>query len=106
MNRTVNPLNPLVVTNTATDADVPAQTLTYTLTSTVAGTNPPAISAAGVITWTPDLLQAGTSGVFTTIVTDNGVPALSATNSFSVMCKEYGAGHQRGGVPTRTGVFC
>ncbi len=83
--RTINPLTTLVVTNTATDADVPAQTLTYSLTSTVAGANQPVISPAGVITWTPDLSQAGTSSVFTTIVTDDGTPAMSATNSFTVM---------------------
>jgi subtilisin-like proprotein convertase family protein len=84
--QTVNPLNPLVVTNTATDADLPPQTLTYTLTSTVTGTNVPTINTnTGVITWTPDLSQAGTSNLITTIVTDNGVPPLSATNSFSVI---------------------
>ena len=83
--QSINPLNPLVVTNAATDADVPAQALTYTLTSTVTGANVPAISANGIITWTPDVSQAGTSNLFTTIVTDNGVPPLSATNSFSVI---------------------
>jgi hypothetical protein len=85
MNRVADPLNPLTVTNTAMDADAPAQTLTYSLTSTVAGTNPPVINSSGIITWTPDLSQAGTSNVFTTIVTDNGVPAMSATNSFAVI---------------------
>jgi hypothetical protein len=84
-NRVANPLNPLVVTNTATDADVPAQTLTYTLTSTVTGTNQPVISASGVITWTPDLSQAETSNVFTTVVTDSGAPSLSTSNSFAVV---------------------
>ena len=82
----INPLNPLVVTNTATDADLPPQTLTYALSSTVTGTNVPTINTStGVITWTPDVLQAGTSNVITTVVTDNGVPPLSATNSFSVI---------------------
>ena len=60
---------------------LPAQTLTYQLTSTVAGTNQPVINTNGIITWTPDVSQAGTSNVFTTIVTDNGTPSLSATNS-------------------------
>ena len=84
--QTVNPLNPLIVTNTATDADLPPQTLTYTLTSTVTGANVPVIDAVtGIITWTPDVSQAGTSNVITTVVTDNGVPPLSATNSFSVI---------------------
>jgi hypothetical protein len=38
-----------------------------------------------VITWTPDVGQAGTSNVFTTVVTASGVPALSATNAFAVV---------------------
>ncbi|HAO79836.1 MAG TPA: hypothetical protein DCQ92_12850, partial [Verrucomicrobia subdivision 3 bacterium] len=84
--RVLNPLNPLVVTNMATDAAVPAPTLTYTLTSTVTGTNVPVINTnTGVITWTPDVLQAGTSNVLTTIVTASGVPSLSATNVFAVI---------------------
>jgi hypothetical protein len=84
--RTLNPLNPLIVTNTATDADVPAQALTYTLTSTVAGTNVPTINTnTGVISWTPTLAQSGTSNTIRTIVTDNGTPNLSATNVFAVV---------------------
>jgi len=83
--RIINPLNPLIVTNTATDADLPAQTLTYTLSSTVVGPNLPAISTNGIITWTPGVAQAGTSNLITTIVTDNGTPNLSATNSFAVI---------------------
>jgi hypothetical protein len=84
--RVINPLNPLVVTNTATDSDVPAQTLTYSISSTVAGTNMPTINTnTGVINWTPMAAQTGTSNTITTIVTDNGVPPLSATNSFSVI---------------------
>jgi subtilisin-like proprotein convertase family protein len=85
MDQTINPLNPLVVTNTATDSDTPAQTLTYSLTSTVTGTNVPVISAVGIITWTPDVSQAGTSNVITTIATDNGTPSMSAMNSFAVI---------------------
>jgi hypothetical protein len=85
-NQVINPLNALVVTNAATDAAVPAPVLTYTLTSTVGGTNVPMINATnGIITWTPELGQSGTSNVLTTIVTASGVPALSATNAFAVV---------------------
>ena len=49
-------------------------------------TNLPTITTnTGVIGWTPSLAQAGTSNVLTTVVTDNGVPPLSATNSFVVI---------------------
>ena len=84
-NQIINPLNPLIVTNTATDAQSPPQILTYTLTSTATGANQPIINNTGIITWTPDVSQAGTSNVITTIVSDNGSPSLSATNSFVVI---------------------
>ena len=43
------------------------------------------MNASGIITWTPALAQAGTTNSFLTIVTDNGTPNLSATNSFTVI---------------------
>jgi hypothetical protein len=79
-NRTVNPLTLLVVTNTATDSDTNAA-LNYTLASAPAGA---AISTNGIITWTPALAQADSTNIFTTVVTDNGVPPAHATNSFTV----------------------
>jgi hypothetical protein len=81
-NRTTIGLATLVVTNTASDNDVPATVLTYTLT--VAPTNA-VIDANGVITWTPVVAQVPSTNLFTTVVTDNGTPALSATNSFTVI---------------------
>ncbi|MFO1477564.1 MAG: hypothetical protein U1F98_13050 [Verrucomicrobiota bacterium] len=53
---------------------------------------PALIDASGVITWTPTSRPAG-PGVYTitTIVTDDGVPALSATNSFQVTVNEVNA---------------
>jgi hypothetical protein len=72
----------LSVTNTATDSDLPANTLVYSLANAPAGA---AIDATGVITWTPAIGQVNTTNVFETIVTDNGAPPLSATNSFSVV---------------------
>ena len=79
--RTIAALATLVVTNTATDADLPPNTLTYQLV------NPPAgalIDSQGVITWTPGVGQAPSTNLFVTIVTDDGWPRLSATNSFVV----------------------
>jgi hypothetical protein len=69
------------VTNAATDTDIPANTLTYSLLNPPTGA---AIDAAGVIIWTPNPSQGFTTNIFTTIVSDNGVPQLSATNSFTV----------------------
>jgi len=78
-------LTALSVTNTATDSDVPANTLTYSLLGAPAGA---VISTNGVITWTPTEAQGPGSYTFTTRVTDNGTPPSSATNSFTVTVTE------------------
>ncbi len=80
--RTINFATAMTVINTATDSDLPANGLTYALVSPPAGAG---IDLAGVITWTPSAAQAPSTNIFTTIVTDDGVPALSATNSFVVI---------------------
>src|SRR5205085_1740224 len=83
--RTNAELTLLTVTNTASDTDLPANVLSYNLL------NPPAgaiIDTNGVITWTPSEVQGPGVYALTTVVTDNGVPALSATNSFTVTVTE------------------
>jgi hypothetical protein len=80
--RTILELTPMLVTNAATDPDVPANALSYALL------NPPdgaVISASGVISWTPTHSQAPSTNLVTTVVTDNGVPPLSSTNTFAVL---------------------
>lgn len=67
----------LAVTNSATDADTPANDLSYQLAGAPAGA---AISPGGVITWTPG---AGDVGVHW-LVTVVGDGAATATNRFSV----------------------
>ena len=69
----------LAFTATATDSDVPAQALTFTLDPT-----PPAgatISPAGFFQWTPS--ATGTNAI-TVRVTDGGVPAQSAAETITV----------------------
>jgi len=98
--RTVNELATLTVANTATDADVPANTLTYQL---LTGPTNATISASGIITWTPTEAQGPSSGVvFTTKVTDNGTPALSATNSFTVTVNEVNSAPTLPGIVSQT----
>jgi len=82
--RTINELTTLTVTNTANDADLPADSLTYSLTAPLGA----AISSNGIITWTPTELQGPSTNTFVTIVTDNGVPARSTTNNFNVRVLE------------------
>ena len=57
-----------------------APPLTYRLTAAPPGAS---IDAAGVIAWTPP--QGPGTNVFTTVVSDNASPPLSATNSFVVI---------------------
>ena len=84
-NLVVPELVAVVVTNTATDADIPANNLFYALSDPPAGA---AIDTNGVITWTPSEAQGPGSYEVTTVVTDDGLPPLSATNSFAVVVTE------------------
>jgi hypothetical protein len=82
----VNELTQLTVTNTATDADIPSQSLVYSL---VVGTNGMVVNpATGILTWTPQQTNSPSTNIFSVAVTDNGNPALSATNSYTVIVKE------------------
>ena len=80
-NRTINVGANLLITNNATDADA-GQTLTYSLP--VAPTNATIGAANGVLSWRPLATQADTANPFSVVVTDNGSPSLSATQSFIV----------------------
>ena len=84
--QTINELTPLTVNNAATDADLPTQTLTYSLISPPSGATIGATT--GLISWTPSQTQSPSTNVLTTKVSDNGSPALSATNSFTVVVRE------------------
>ena len=83
--RTIGELTALTVTNTATDAESPPEVLSYSLQ---AGPSNAVISTTGVITWTPTEAQGPGAYAITTVVSDNGSPPLSATNSFSVTVNE------------------
>lgn len=74
--------NTISITNTASDPDVPANVLTYQLVGAPSGMT---ITTNGIISWTPALAQSPSSNLITTIVTDNGIPALSDTNFITVV---------------------
>src|SRR6266852_4574374 len=84
--QTINELTTLIVTNTATDADIPANTLTFSLVASPSGMT--LDSATGVLTWTPTEAQGPSTNVITVRVTDNGTPPLSDTKSFTVIVNE------------------
>jgi subtilisin-like proprotein convertase family protein len=85
-NLVVTVSNAVTVTNTATDSNTNA-VLTYILTNSPAGAS---ISSNGIITWT-NAAPAGSSSRFTTIVTDNGLPSLTASNTFTVFVAPFPA---------------
>jgi len=73
----------LVISNSATDPDLPPNILTYSLD---AGAPPTATMepATGVLTWETMEADAGSTNAITVRVTDNGVPALDDAKSFAV----------------------
>lgn len=85
LDRVIPELTTLTVPNAATDADLPANELSYRLAVAPAGA---VIGTDGVISWTPNEGQGPSTNTFVTIVQDNGSPVLSATNSFVVVVQE------------------
>ncbi len=81
----------LSITNTASDSDFPAQTLTFSL-GPGAPTGVALNSSNGVFSWTPADFQGGTTNSIQIIVTDNGTPPLGATQSFSITVVANGPG--------------
>jgi len=72
----------VIVTNTASDADVPSQTLAFRLLAAPAGA---AISTnTGRFTWRPLMAQAPSTQTVAVVVNDSGVPIMSATQGFTI----------------------
>jgi GH43 family beta-xylosidase len=72
----------LNVANPATDPDVPAQTLTWSLLTPPAGAVINATS--GVFSWRPVIAQSPSTNLIAVKVLDNGTLAMSATQNFTV----------------------
>ena len=72
----------LSVTCAAKDSDLPAQTLTYSM---LVGPSGAAVNpSSGDFTWRPLVAQADSSNSVSVVVSDNGTPNLTATNTFTV----------------------
>jgi len=81
-NRTLHALTTLIVTNSATDQDLPAQMLTFGLAP--GGPSGVTIGAAtGILSWTPTESQIGSNNI-TVRVIDDGQPNLSDAKAFAV----------------------
>ena len=82
-NRVVHAGMAVTFTNSASDSDIPANTLTYSLDPGAPGTA--GISPfTGIFLWITSESFAGTTNPVTVRVTDNGTPAKSDTKSFSI----------------------
>src|SRR5437667_6868748 len=99
--QTVTELSTLTITNTASDADLPANTLTFSLVSAPGGVT--LDPSSGVLTWTPTEAQGPSTNLITVRVTDNGAPQLSDTKSFTVVVTEARSEARRVGKAGKTG---
>src|SRR5439155_6646917 len=88
-NQTVNELATLAFTATATDSDVPANTITWSLTlGTPAATGATIASGTGAFSWTPTEAQGPGVYPVTVTATDNGSPVLAGTAGFTITVNE------------------
>ena len=71
----------LTFTATASDVDLPPDTLTFTLSGAPAGA---VITSGGVFTWTPTEVQGPGVYVFTVVVTDDGTPNLNDSETIRI----------------------
>jgi len=83
--RIIDELTPLAAAFRATDPDVPGNHFSFALISAPA--NVSLDSASGILSWTPTEAQGPSTNTITVRVTDDGVPPLSATNSFTVVVR-------------------
>jgi hypothetical protein len=83
-NITITADETLLVTNTASSAAIPGQTLTWSFglshpaSATINATN-------GLVSWRPTISQSPSTNLFTVVVTDSSVPPTQASQSFSVI---------------------
>ncbi len=86
-NRTVAELAALTFTVTATDADLPAQTISWSLDAG-APAGAAIVAGTGAFSWTPTEAQGPGTFPITIRATDNGTPALSGTAAITVTVTE------------------
>ena len=83
---TVNEEEPVSVTVSAVDPDLPANALTYSLGAAPDGSS--VGPATGAFSWTPTKAQGPSENTITIVVTDDGTPSLSAEATFTVVVNE------------------
>jgi hypothetical protein len=76
----------LAFTNKVADVDLPAETLTFSLSNAPAGAF--ITPDTGIFSWTPTEAQGPNTNLITVVVTDDGSPPMSTAQSFSVAVLE------------------
>ncbi len=87
-NRNVDEEASLSFTVTATDGDVPGQTLSYSLDATSLARGMTIDAATGAFAWTPNESQGGADYEVTITVTDDGPSNLSDSETFTITVNE------------------
>src|SRR3989442_1015049 len=88
-NQTTNEVAALTFTVTATDSDLPANTITWSLTlGTPAATGATLNASTGAFSWTPTEAQGPGVYPVTVTATDNGSPVMSGSASFTITVNE------------------
>ncbi len=83
-NQSVDELSTLTFTATATDSDIPADTLTFTLDAASLAAGMTIDAVTGDFTWTPTEADGGTTPSVTITVTDSGTGNLIDSETFTI----------------------
>src|SRR5438552_2926582 len=103
-NKTTNELANLAFTVTATDSDVPANTITWSLTlGTPAATGATIGSGTGAFSWTPTEAQGPGTYPVTIVATDNGSPVLSGSAAITITVNEVNSAPVLATIGNKTG---
>ncbi|GIK36271.1 MAG: hypothetical protein BroJett011_01040 [Chloroflexota bacterium] len=84
--KSINEDSLLTFTATASDSDLPPNTLTFSLVNAPSGAT--INSSTGAFTWTPSETQGPGSYILTVIVNDNGNPALTDSETITITVNE------------------
>jgi glucosylceramidase len=71
----------LLITNQASDPDIPAQTLSYSLLNAPTGAS---VDSSGLFSWRPAISQSPSTQALSVVVADNGIPIMLATQKFAI----------------------
>ena len=101
-NQTVDELATLTFTATATDADLPADTLTFSLDAASLAAGMSIDANTGVFSWTPTEAQGGTAPSVTITVTDNGTGNLVDSETFTITVNDTNTAPVLGAIGNQT----